>query len=170
MSQYLPYSKYKWLNKKELDKSYLSSISENRFNGYILDVDLEYPDELHELQNDYPLAPVKPAISHNMLSNYYSSIAMRYDIKIGGVKKLVPNLGNKNKYVLHYKNLQLYLSLGMKLNKVHRILKFKQSVWLKKYIDFNIRKRKNAANSFEKDIFKLMNNSTFVKTIGNLRK
>ena len=75
------------------------------------------------MHNDYPLAPEKRKISHNILSKYCSDIANKYDIKIGGVNKLVPNLDNKNKYVPHYKNLQLYLSLGMKLFNVHRILK-----------------------------------------------
>ena len=72
---------------------------------WILEVDLEYPDELHELHNDYPLAPEKFQISHDMLSKYGSNITSNYDIKIGGVNKLVQNLGNKSKYVLHYKNL-----------------------------------------------------------------
>ena len=98
-----------------------------------------------------------------MLSKYCSDIADKYGIKIGGVNKLVPNLGNTKKYVVHYINLQLHLSLGMKLSRVHRILKFKQC-------DFNTDKRKNASNNFEKDFFKLMINSVFGKTMENLRK
>ena len=103
------------------------------------------------------------------MSNYFSNIANEYGTKIGRVNKLVSNLDNKSKYVVHYRNLQLYLSLGMKLTKVHRILKFKQIV-KKKYIDFNTDKRKNAPNSFEKYCFKLINNSVFDNTMENLRK
>ena len=80
-------------------------------------------------------------------------IADRYEIRVGDVKKLVPHLGNKNNYVVHYRNLQFYLSLGMKLTKIHRVLKFKNSDWMKKYIDFNNEKRMNATNDFEKDFF-----------------
>ena len=132
----------------------------------MLEADLEYLDELRELHNDYPLAPEKIEISHNMLSNYCSYIGKKYGIKINGVNKLVPNLGNKSKYVLHYKIFQLYFSLGMKLTKVDRILKFKESDWLKKYIDFNTDKRKHAANCSENYFFKLMNNSVCDKAMG----
>ena len=118
---------------------------------------------MHDLHNDYPLTPEKLEITHNMLSKYCSNIANKYGIKIAGVNKLVSNLGNKSKYVVHYRNLRLYLSLGIELTKVHRILGFKQPDWIKKHIDFNTDKRKNAANSFEKYFFKLMNNSVFGK-------
>ena len=105
-----------------------------------------------------------------MLSKYCKSIADKYEIKVGDVKKLIPNLGNKTKYVLHYKNLQLYLPLGVKLIKIHRVLQLQQSDWIKKYIDFNTKKRMCATNDFEKDFLKLMINSVYGKTIENLRK
>ena len=116
------------------------SVNEKSLIGYFLEVDLEYPDELHELHNDYPLAPEKLAVSSDMLSKYCKKIADKYEIKIGDVKKLIPNLGNKTKYVVHYRNLQLYLSLGMKLTKIHKVLRFKQFDGMKKYIDFNTEK------------------------------
>ena len=106
-----------------------------------------------------------------MLSKYCRKIADKYQIKVGDVKKLIPNLGNKTKYVLHYRNLQLYMSLGMKLTKIHRTLKFKQSDWMKKQFNFNTeKKKKNAANDIEKDFLKLIINSVYGKTMENLRK
>ena len=83
---------------------------------------------------------------------------------------LIPILGDRTNYLLHYRNLQLYLSLGMKLTKIHQVLKFKQSDWIKKYIDFNTRKRTKPANNFEKEFFRLMINSVYGKTMENLRK
>ena len=86
------------------------------------------------------------------------------------VEELVPNLYNKDRYVLHYRNLQLYMSLGMRLAKVHRALRFDQSPWMEPYIRMNTGLRKKAASDFEKDLYKLMNNSVFGKTMENLRK
>ena len=101
---------------------------------------------------------------------YSKKIADKYRIKVGDVIKLAPNLGDKTNYAVHYRNLQLYLSLEMKLTKIHRVLKSEQSDWMKKYIGFNTEKRKNAANSFEIDFLKLMINSVNSKTMENLRK
>ena len=151
MSGYLPYGDFKWI--KNVHNFDVNSISENSSTGYILNIDLEYPDELHVLHNDYPLAPEKLAIPYDMLSDYCKTIADKYEIKVGDEKKLIPNLGDKTNFVLHYKNLQLYLSWGMKLTNFHKVLQFNQSNWIKKHIDFNIKKRTNTANSFEKKHF-----------------
>ena len=120
------------------------------------------------MHNDCPLATEKLAIPYDILSHYCTKIADNYGIKVGDVKKLSPNSGNITNYVLHYRNLPLYLSLGIKLTKIHRLLKFKQSDWIKKYINFNTEKRTNAANSFER--FKLIINSVYGKTMENLKK
>ena len=167
MSQYLPTGGFKWLNEEFL---LLDDYNETSNRGLILEVDLEYPNELHDLHNDYPLAPEKVKVKRDMLSTYCKEIAEKFNMSSGLVQKLIPTLGYKEKYVLHYRNLQLYLDLGMKLKKVHRALEFNQAPWLKQYIDFNTVKRANAKNSFEKEFFKLMNNSVFGKTMENLRK
>ena len=99
MSQYLPYGGFKWLSQEEINRFDGNSIDENRFYGYILEVDLEYPGELHELHNDYSLDPEKLEISNDMLSKYCRDIAKKYGVKVDGVNKLVPNLGNKSKYL-----------------------------------------------------------------------
>ena len=168
ISKYLPYGESKWV--KNVDELDIMSINEKSDVGYILEVDLKYPKESHELHNYYTLAPEKLPVTNDKLSNHCKSIADKYNIKVGDVKKLIPNLGDKNKDVVHYKNLHLYLFLGMKLTKTHRALQFKQSDWMKKYIDFNTKKRMCTTNDFEKDFFKLMINSVYGKTMENLRK
>ena len=170
MSQYLPNGGFRWMTEKQINNINLSKYSENNKKGLILEVDLAYPKELHDLHNDYPLAPEKVKVNKDMLSNYCQEIANKFNVSTGLVHKLIPTLSNKKKYVLHYRNLQLYTDLGLKLTKVHRVLEFNQSPWLKEYIDFNTEKRTNAKNTFEKDFFKLMNNSVFTKTMENIRK
>lgn len=105
-----------------------------------------------------------------MLSRYCKTVKSKYKMSLGQVKKLIPILSSKERHVLHYRKLQLYLDLALKLKKVHCILEFNQSPWLNQYIDFNTKKRMNAKNSFEKDSFRLMNNSVFGKTMANIRK
>ena len=153
MSQYLPTGGFRWMTQKQIDKIDLAKYKEDSEKGLILEVDLEHPEELHDLHNDYPLGPEKVKLTNDMLSDYCKNISEKYNISTGLVSKLIPTLGNKEKYVLHYRNIQLYTDLG-----------------LKEYIDFNTEKRKNAKNDFEKDFFKLMNNSVFGKTMKNIRK
>lgn len=103
-----------------------------------------------------------------MLSDYCKNIKKLHGNSSDRVSKLAPTLQKKERDVLHYKNLKLYESLGLKVRKVHRVLEFSQKPWLKPYIDFNTEMRKEAKNSFEKDFFKLLNNSVFGKTMENL--
>ena len=163
MSKPLPYGNFKWVNADGV-------ITKEYGIGHIYEVDLEYPKELHDLHNDYPCAPEKIKVTDDMLSDYCREIKDKFNISSGNVNKLIPTLNDKKNYVLHEENLKLYLSLGLKLKKIHRVLEFSEKPWLKEYIDFNTEKRKDAKNAFEKDFFKLMNNSVFGKTMENIRK
>ena len=140
MSQYLPISNFKWVKNIDEIEQKLMRIKSDSSTGYVLEVDLECPKELHDMFNDYPLAPEKINIQKEWLSKYCLKIANEHNITTGTVKKLVANLMNKNNYVIHYKNLQQCLELGMKLKEINRILKFKQSDWMRPYIDFNTQK------------------------------
>ena len=170
MSQRLPKGNFRWISSGKLTPELLESYHENTAKGLILEVDLDYPPELHHLHNGYPLAPEKMTVQKEMLSDYSRKILDREGMTIGKVEKLIPNLKDKEKYVLHHQNLNLYLRLGLNLKKIHRALEFSQSNWLEPYIAFNTQKRTEAKNAFEKDFFKLMNNSVFGKTMENLRK
>ena len=166
MSQCRPTGGFKWLTEKQIDKIMNKTILPDNKKGYILEFDLEYAEDLHEMHNDYPLAAEKMKVTKDMLSPYCKNIQEKFE----QVAKLIPTLAEKNNYVLHYRNLQLYLSLGLKLKKVNRVLEFDQSPWLRQHIDFNTQKRAGAKNAFEKDFFKLMNNGVYGKTCENLRK
>ena len=163
MSQPLPYRNFRWVESNNV-------IPKRKGIGHIYEVDLEYPEELHDLHNDYPCAPEKIKVASDNLSPYCQKIKNIFNISSGNVNKLITTLSDKENYVLHEENLKLYLSLGLKLKKVHRVLEFSEKPWLKEYIDFNTEKRKHAKNAFEKDFFKLMNNSVFGKTMENIRK
>ena len=141
MSKPLPNHGFEWMKVNELETWELYPC--------ILEVDLECPKNLHDLHNDYPLAPEQ--------------------IMVNKVSKLIPNLGDKKKYVLHYENLKQYLKLGLKLTHIHSGIKFKESPWLEKYISLNTKLRTEAKNEFEKNFFKLMNNAVFGKTMENIR-
>ena len=171
MIQKLPYRNLRWDDK--ITEEDIINFDNGR-TGYILEVDLEYPKELHDLHNDYPLAPEVMNVKANMLSEkqveIYKLIHGSKEPKDEKTKKLTLNLNDKNKYVVHIRTLQFYLKHGLKLKKIHRAIKFEQKEILKPYIAFNTEKRKNARNDFEKDIFKLLNNAVFGKTMEDKRK
>ena len=135
-----------------------------------MEVDLDYPEELHDCHKDFPMTQEKLKVKEEMLSLYSRENAKKFDIKTGTINKLVPNLMAKEKYVVHYRNLQYYVSEGLVLKKVHRIIEFKQSDWMKSDIDFNTERTKEAANEADKNLFKLLNNDVYGKTIENMRK
>ncbi|XP_041366673.1 uncharacterized protein LOC121381425 [Gigantopelta aegis] len=144
MSQYLPEREFQWV--EDLDSLDIMNITENSNIGYILEVDFEYPTELHDRYSDYPLASESMSVTDDILSPHSHKLRETLCLTGRPVKKLVPNLNDKKKYVLHYRNLQFYLSQGLKLKEIHRAIQFKQSPWLKPYIDFNTEKRKQSKN------------------------
>ena len=170
MSEYLPYGGFKWVKVNNETVNRILNKRDNSLHGYFLEVDLDHPEHLHDDHNDYSVAPEKIKIEDDMLSTYFLEIKNEYDIKSGDINKLVPNLMPKKSYVVRYRNLQYYLSRGLILKGVHRILEFKQSAWMKPYIDFNTQKRKEATNEADKNLFKLLNNAVYGKNIENMRK
>ena len=155
MSQPMPVGGFEWVN-------YTDQILETPADadcGFILEVDLNYPSQLHTAHNDYPLAPEKLKVEKHWMSPYQERLIDELGITSFETEKLVPNLMDKSRYVLHYRNLQLYLSLGLKLTKVHKVLQFQQSPWMALYIMKNTQLRTTATNDFEKDFYKLMNNA-----------
>ena len=151
MSQRLPVNNFKWIEDiSRINEEFIKDYNENNKKGYILEVDVKYPKKLHDSHSDLPFLPKR--------------------MKIDKCKKLVCNLRDKKKYVVHIKSLKQALNHGLKLKKVHRIIEFNQKAWLKPYIDMNTELRKLAENDFEKDLFKLMNNEVFGKAMENIRK
>ncbi len=170
MTQPMPERDFKILPEEEVADFDFSSVPDDSPIGYILEVDLDYPDSLHNLHSEYPLCPENVIVTEEDLSPYSKTLAQKLNVNPGKCKKLICNLKAKKRYSVHYRNLKYYVKLGMKVNKIHRILSFKQSCWLKQFIDFNTEMRKQATNEFEKAFFKLMNNSVYGKTMENTRK
>ena len=150
MSKKLRTNGFKWFDSNEINEDFIKNYNENNKKCYILEVDVKYSNRLHKLHSDLPFLPER--------------------MKIDKCKKLVCNLSNKKKYGAHINTLKQALNHGLKFKKIYRVIEFNQEAWLKPYIDMNTELRKEAKNDFEKDLFKLMNNSVFKKTMENIRK
>ena len=168
MSKPLPKSGFKWKRVMPTEEEIMNK-KENAKKGWILEVDLEYPAELHKKHNSYPLAPEKKVVKKESMSDYQKNLIKELDLKLPNSNKLLLTLEDKNDYVVHYENLKFYLKQGMKLKRVKRVLEFEQECWMEPYIRMNTEFRKQAKNDFEKNFYKLMNNSVFGKTMENLR-
>ena len=153
MSKKLPVNGFRWLDSdkiNEINEEFIKNYNENDNKGYIFEVDVRYSKRLHDLHSDLPFLPER--------------------MEINKCKKLIYNLSNKKKYVIHLNSLKQALNHGLKLKKIYRVIEFNQKEWLKPYTDMNTELMKATKNDFEKDLFKLMNNSVFGKTMENIRK
>ena len=144
------------------------ALNENLTVGLVLEVDLDYPTELHDKHNDYPLAPESKTICESEISEY-SKEALG-ERRFAGGTKLCATLEPKRKYVVHARNLKFYIEEGLVVTKIHRAVGFLEGTWLKPYIELNEGRRSAAKNDFEKDFFKLANNAVFGKQMENVRK
>ena len=147
MSQPLPTGGFRWVSMEPYE---VGELAKRTDKGYLLEVDVSYPSESHDSHNDLPF--------------------MCERLKTGGIEKLVPNLKDKKNYVIHIRALNQALKHGLSLDQIHRVMEFDQSAWMKPYIDFSTQLRTKGTNDFEKDFFKLMNNSVFGKMMENTRK
>ena len=167
LSQFLPVSDFQWLTRDEIDALDISTHPKRDPLGYYLEVDLTYPQTLHDLHNDFPLAPEKIELCTEGLSPF--TIGLMEKLKLKRIcTKLMSTLTDKRRYILHYEILKLYLCLGLQLTCIHRCIRFRQKDFIKEYIALNNRSRKEARNPFEVFQFKLYNNSIYGRCLYNI--
>lgn len=166
MMQKLPVGEFQWVDPAVFTEDYLKNIDTENDYGYFLEVDLNYPAEIHDYHNDLPFCPEN---AQGQWSDYCQSIADELGIKNSKVTKLIPNLYDKKNYVIHFRYLKQALENGLELKQVHKVLQFRQEYVMRDYITKNTNLRKNAKDEFEKNFFKLLNNSVYGKTLENVR-
>ena len=164
MSQYLPYDDIKFDNNVKLED--ILNTPDDSEIGYFVEVDLKYPDNIKEKTKHFPFCPENKFSPQDKFSDYMNEIKPDSYTQC---RKLICDWTNKKNYLLHYRMLKFYVKHGMVVDKVYEIISFKQSKWLEKYINFNTQKRNLSKNDFEKDFYKLLNNSFYGKTMENIR-
>ena len=169
----LPHSQFCWAEDLSIfTRDFILSLDEEGYYGYTFEVDLGYPQHLHHSTADFPLAPESGYITHDMFTDFMKTFhqAVNPDKTYRGSRKLLLTQYNREHYIVHFAILKFYLKMGLTLNKVHRVIKYRQKAWLKEYIDFNSKQRSLAKNTFDKDYYKLKNNALFGKTMEDVRK
>ena len=171
MSQSLPFKNLRFRTDITLED--ILSTADDNHEGYFVECDLSFPEELHDKFKEYPPCPENLTPNMEWFSEFQKDLGKSYGAikndKYRGSDKLVPHLMEHKKYVLHYRNLKYIKELGVQIDNVHRVISFEQSPWLEVYISFNTEERKKAKDDFEKDFFKLMNNAVFGKTMENVQ-
>ena len=171
MQEYLPWKNFERMSPHQLNYDFIKWLKPEGEVGCIIQCSLEYPVALHDYHSDYPLAPLKKSVPYGMLSPVARMICDKHKLKrTTNVEKLLATVEDKDFYILHYRNLQLYVSLGLRVKKIHVGIIFKQGPIMKSYVDFNSEKRAQAKNKFDTDFYKLLSNSLYGKTIENPEK
>ena len=171
MQEYLPWKNFEWMSPHQLNYDFIKRLEPEGEVGCIIQCSLEYPVALHDYHSDYPLASIQKSIPYGMLSPVARMICDKHKLKrTTNVEKLLATVEDKDFYILHYRNLQLYVSLGLRVKKIHAGIIFKQGPIMKSYVDFNSEKRAQATNKFDTDFYKLLSNSLYGKTIENPEK
>ena len=174
MSQYLPHSKFRWLNDDELahfsKEENIIGLDENGDVGYYFIVDLIYPEDIKEATKDFPLAPESGFVTEDMFSHHMKELNAAINNKFKSVRKLLLTQYDRNNYAVHFAILKFYLLMGMRIRRVIRGIAFTSKPFLKTYIDYNSAKRAKADNDFVKAYFKLKNNALYGKTVEDVRK
>ena len=175
LSQLLPCSNFEWLTRHEVANLDWSTIDTEGEFGYALMVDLEYPDNIHDKTQDFPLAPESGIVTEDMLIPYMSDLwNARCELcgqpeSFKPEKNLLMKCRNKKEYIVHFKVLKFYLNMGMRITSIHKVVRYNQAAIFKDYINNNSAKRQAATNEFEKDLYKLLNNALFGKSMENVR-
>ena len=170
MSEPLPYDDFRWLSSEECEEIEWRTQTVDQEYGYFVECDLHYPDALHESHNDYPLAPERIVVEDQLLSDHQLGLREQYTISHTATAKLIPNVFDKKRQLIHYRNLRFYFEHGMVLTAVHKAIRFKQSRWLQPYIRANTELRAMSKDPVEVKLRKDMNNSIYGKTCENLTK
>ncbi len=159
MTKKLPISGFRWIDEKEIGDVDFLNVDPDGDTCYILEVDLDYPQNLHDSHSDFPLAVERKTILLEQLSPHNLKFLEKNDEKFKPSTKLCPDLYPKKNFVCSLKNLQFYVEKGLKLTKIHRVLAAEQANFMQPFIDFNSAKRQASKSKFEQDLFKLINNS-----------